>query len=208
MDVEYWTFFRVRLLFISNLFPDTSEPYRGLDNATLLHALADRWEIRTLALRPMLPWRRGKWRQRTEDAALNPQFVRTLREDELLFVLAHEVFHLALRTHDRAVGSDPLRFNFAHDYIINDILRTELQVQTIPAGGLDWPGARLLSAEEILLDMEKNPRNGPAQSQVWQGPSCPAGKPGASCRCPRRASPARSASTRSSSSRPGRTARA
>jgi predicted metal-dependent peptidase len=108
----------------------------------------------------------------------NPQFVRTLREDELLFVLAHEVFHLALRTHDRAVGSDPLRFNFAHDYIINDILRAELQVQKIPAGGLDWPGARLLSAEEILLEMEKNPQSAPAPSQVWQGSPCAGSKPG------------------------------
>src|SRR5262249_30524440 len=53
--------------------------------------------------------------------AVNPQFVCQLREDELVFVLAHEIFHLALRTHDRGIGSDPLQFNYAHDYIINDI---------------------------------------------------------------------------------------
>src|SRR6516162_9163528 len=48
----------------------------------------------------------------------NPRFVSQLKENELIFVLAHEIFHLALRTHDRAVGSDPVRFNYAHDYII------------------------------------------------------------------------------------------
>jgi predicted metal-dependent peptidase len=98
----------------------------------------------------------------------NPLFVRQLREDELVFVLAHEIFHLALRTHDRAVGSDPLQFNYAHDYIINDILRTELGFTQVPAGGLDWPGAREKSAEEILLEMEKDPSKMPPQSNVWQ----------------------------------------
>src|SRR5262249_13828011 len=106
---------------------------------------------------------------------VNPQFVRPLKEDELLFVLAHEVLHLALRTHDRAVGSDALKFNYAHDYIINDMLRTELQVQKVPAGGLDWPGARKLSAEEILLEMAKNPRLAPKQANVWQG-QCRSGR--------------------------------
>jgi len=45
----------MRLLFISNLFPDTSEPWRGLDNVTLLHAMhTERPEadIRVICLRP------------------------------------------------------------------------------------------------------------------------------------------------------------
>jgi Mg-chelatase subunit ChlD len=117
---------------------------------------------------------------------VNPTFAATLKENELVFVLAHELFHLALRTHERSVGSDPLRFNYAHDYIINDILRVELGFKTIPAGGLDWRGARLKSAEEILLEMEKNPGRLPPRGQVWQeldrgrgqgaaGPQSPAG---------------------------------
>jgi predicted metal-dependent peptidase len=89
----------------------------------------------------------------------NRRFVGQLKDNELIFVLAHEIFHLALRTHDRAVGSDPLQFNYAHDYIINDILRGELGFRLIPAGGLDWPGARQMSAEEILLQMEQNPNH-------------------------------------------------
>jgi predicted metal-dependent peptidase len=90
---------------------------------------------------------------------VNPSFVRQLNDNELVFVLAHEIFHLALRTHERAVGSDPLQFNYAHDYIINDILRGELGFEHVPAGGLDWPGARQMSAEEILLQMDKNPNH-------------------------------------------------
>jgi predicted metal-dependent peptidase len=110
----------------------------------------------------------------------NPEFVRQLKDNELVFVLAHELFHLALRTHDRAIGSDPLRFNYAHDYIINDILRDELGFQQIPAGGLDWPGARRLSAEEILLEMEKDPSKAPPRTQVWRlvGVADGAGGPG------------------------------
>jgi predicted metal-dependent peptidase len=65
----------------------------------------------------------------------NPAFVARLKDNELIFVLAHELLHLALRTHDRAKGSGRLEFNYAHDYIINDILRVALGFTGIPAGG-------------------------------------------------------------------------
>lgn len=45
----------VKLLFISNLFPDTAQPIRGLDNARLLGHLARHCEVRVIALRPV-PW--------------------------------------------------------------------------------------------------------------------------------------------------------
>ena len=38
----------------------------------------------------------------------NPDFVAKLKDNELQFVLAHELLHLALRTHDRARGADRL----------------------------------------------------------------------------------------------------
>ncbi len=70
----------MRLLFISNLFPDTTQPWRGLDNVTLLHAMrAERPEadIRVLCLRPG----HGFWtgggcllKPRDEDKVLNPHF--------------------------------------------------------------------------------------------------------------------------------------
>jgi len=106
--------------------------------------------------------------------AANPAFVRGLRDNELVFVLAHEMLHLALRTHDRARGANQLEFNYAHDYIINDILRTELGTP-IPAGGLDMPGARERSAEEIVLEMRRN-QQGQAKTRVWQGETTTAGR--------------------------------
>jgi predicted metal-dependent peptidase len=99
--------------------------------------------------------------------ATNPKFIRTLNDNDLVFVLAHEMLHLALRTHDRARGTDRLQFNFAHDYIINDILRTELGVP-VPAGGLDMPGARARSAEELVLEMRRN-EQAQTRTSVWQG---------------------------------------
>jgi len=88
----------------------------------------------------------------------NPGFVAGLDDADLLFVVAHELLHLALHTHRRARGADRLEFNVAHDYIINDLLREALGVTRIPAGGLDMPGARLRSAEEVLLEMRREVR--------------------------------------------------
>jgi predicted metal-dependent peptidase len=101
----------------------------------------------------------------------NPGFIAKLKDNELVFVLAHEMLHLALRTHDRMRGADPMQFNYAHDYIINDMLRAELGFQYIPAGGLDMPGAREKSAEEILIDMRKNAAKMQAKTRVFDGES-------------------------------------
>jgi len=64
-----------RLLFLSNLFPTAAEPYRGLDNATLLHALTAHFEIRVLSPRPVLPWARPAFAPRAEDRPLQPRWV-------------------------------------------------------------------------------------------------------------------------------------
>lgn len=100
---------------------------------------------------------------------VNPAFAETLKDSELIFVLAHELLHLALRTHDRARGSHHLEFNYAHDYIINDILRIELGVEHVPAGGLEMPGASKRSAEEIVLEMRRNADIMPSRTSVFAG---------------------------------------
>jgi predicted metal-dependent peptidase len=105
----------------------------------------------------------------------NREFVARLKDSELVFVLAHELLHLALRTHDRAKGSSTLEFNYAHDYIINDILRTELGT-SIPAGGLDMEGAREKSAEEIVLSFRKGGKQMQSQTRVWEGRAVSASK--------------------------------
>ncbi|HVF65146.1 MAG TPA: VWA-like domain-containing protein [Casimicrobiaceae bacterium] len=99
--------------------------------------------------------------------AVNAGFVDRLNDRDLVFVLAHEMLHLALRTHDRARGASRIEYNYAHDYIINDLLRKELGVSTIPADGLDMPGARDRSAEEIVLEMRRKAT--PSKRAVWEG---------------------------------------
>lgn len=75
-----------RLLFISNLFPDAGEIYRGLDNAVLLGYLRAHFgEIRAMGLRPTLKptqWGlhapgSGPWQAREEDAWLRPWYLGT-----------------------------------------------------------------------------------------------------------------------------------
>jgi predicted metal-dependent peptidase len=106
----------------------------------------------------------------------NPAFVKKLKENELMFVLAHELLHLALRTHDRARGSRHLEFNYAHDYIINDILLAELGFDRVPAGGLEMPGARARSAEEIVLEMRRSGSEAPSKSAVFDGEATTIGR--------------------------------
>ena len=106
----------------------------------------------------------------------NPDFTARLNDNELVFVLAHELLHLALRTHERAKGSGQLEFNYAHDYIINDMLRVALGVTTIPAGGLDMPGAREKSAEQIVVEMRRNGDFVSSRSRVWEGEVTVAGR--------------------------------
>src|SRR5262245_55255728 len=39
---------------------------------------------------------------------INPRFLASLKPEETMFVLAHELMHLALRTHNRQGDADPL----------------------------------------------------------------------------------------------------
>jgi len=64
-----------RLLFLSNLFPTAAEPYRGLDNAVLLHSIEGDFEIHSLSPRPTLPWARKSFTARPDDVSLQPRWV-------------------------------------------------------------------------------------------------------------------------------------
>lgn len=68
----------MKILFISNLFPDQDEPWRGLDNATLLQALRlERPEVtvQAIALRPTLFKRPPPPKPREQDTWATPLFV-------------------------------------------------------------------------------------------------------------------------------------
>jgi predicted metal-dependent peptidase len=90
---------------------------------------------------------------------VNAPWFLSLSKPERIFIAAHELMHLALRTHDRRGDADPQLFNIAHDYIINDMLRSALGME-VPAEGLDWPGAASLSAEKIYAELRSRQLRG------------------------------------------------
>lgn len=100
---------------------------------------------------------------------------------DLVFVLAHELLHLALDTFGRAGHADPHLVNVAHDYIINDILSVELN-RPVPLNGLVWEGARRESLESLITKLAQSsegrpgncwsvPRRKPSKSRVRPGKS-------------------------------------
>jgi hypothetical protein len=81
------------------------------------------------------------------------------------FILAHELMHLALNTHGRLGESEPMLANFAHDFIINDMLRHELEREP-PLGGLNMPDARQNSLEKLVDEL----RRGGERMRCWVPP--------------------------------------
>lgn len=72
-----------------------------------------------------------------------------LDEQELRFVMAHELLHVGLRHHARSEGRDPFLVNVAADYVINGWL-IEMGVGRPPAFGLlHDPELAGMSMEEI-----------------------------------------------------------
>lgn len=85
---------------------------------------------------------------------VNGDWFRSLGPEAGVFVIAHELMHLCLRSHDRGVNVDHATFNAAHDYVINDMLSEDLG-QAVPAGGLWHPGARDMSAEQLVAMLRR-----------------------------------------------------
>jgi predicted metal-dependent peptidase len=72
-----------------------------------------------------------------------------LDDQEMRFVMAHELLHAGLRHHARAQGREPYLWNVACDYVINAWL-VEMGVGQLPRlGGLLDPELKGLSAEQI-----------------------------------------------------------
>jgi predicted metal-dependent peptidase len=77
---------------------------------------------------------------------VNPR--TSLTDDEMRFVLAHELLHAGLRHDLRRQGREPFLWNVACDYVINGWLR-EMQLGQMPAQGLYDPDLKDLSAEQV-----------------------------------------------------------
>ena len=95
---------------------------------------------------------------------VNPQVFTESPISDLVFVVAHELLHLALDTFGRGGHAKPMLVNVAHDYIINDILAVELN-RPVPFGGLVWEGARRESLESLATKIAQNGSG--ANSDCW-----------------------------------------
>ena len=89
---------------------------------------------------------------RSGRVVVNPAWFAALDLADATFVMAHELLHLLLRTHERAEGSDRRTFNIAHDAVINDRLRQALGREP-PVGAVWLPRAAELCAEEIVAKL-------------------------------------------------------
>ncbi len=74
----------------------------------------------------------GKW------VKFHPEFVEKCTLQEIIFVLCHEVGHCVFAHMFRRGQREPLKWNIAGDYIINDMLVQD-NIGTMPQGGLHNP---------------------------------------------------------------------
>jgi len=73
----------------------------------------------------------GKW------VKFNPKFIEPLTDEQLLFLVAHEVMHPMFEHTFRLRGRNPKRWNRAGDYVINQLLEDEKIGKFIPGGCLN-----------------------------------------------------------------------
>jgi predicted metal-dependent peptidase len=85
---------------------------------------------------------------------VNPRAFSEAPLPDLVFVIAHELMHLALDTFGRGGNAEPHLVNVAHDYVINDILSVELH-REVPLGGLVRHGARQESLEALVAELAR-----------------------------------------------------
>jgi predicted metal-dependent peptidase len=92
---------------------------------------------------------------------VNPTVFSTVPMSDVVFVLAHELLHLALDSFGRGGQSSALLVNVAHDFIINDILSHELG-RPVPLNGLQRENARTESLEAIITELAQHQSGGQA----------------------------------------------
>ncbi len=93
-----------------------------------------------------------------ERLLVNPDFVDELTDQELVFVLCHEVMHNAMEHHIRRGARCPDRWNRAADYVINlDLSKFNM---TMPKGGLLDPQYDGMSTEQVYNLLEDEGKGG------------------------------------------------
>lgn len=100
-----------------------------------------------------------------------PDFALSLSEEEVLGVIAHEIYHCTYRHITRRGEREPERWNRACDYVVNpDVIKAGFK---IPSFGLNDPQYYGLSSEEVYTLLDEKDRKEKKQQQQSQ-----AGQPG------------------------------
>ena len=86
---------------------------------------------------------------------INPEFVETLSEDEIIGVMAHEVMHCILGHNDRRQTRDPKMWNVAVDFATNLIL-SDAGILLPESALLDWQ-YKGMTAEDIYQRIQSEP---------------------------------------------------
>lgn len=94
-------------------------------------------------------------------------FVDELEPQHVLFVIAHEVMHIALMHPLRIGEREPERWNIACDYAINAELIEIFGVDAMPKGGLFDPQYLGKSAEQVYMSLPNNLDDITGGGQAW-----------------------------------------
>lgn len=103
----------------------------------------------------------------------HPQWVQDNPHEVVMSMLAHEVGHCVFDHMSRRNGRDPLRWNFANDYVVNDMLKDAGMV--VPDNWLYDPKYHGMSSDHIytLLPEQKGHGRKPGQDQFDDHPDAP-----------------------------------
>lgn len=108
---------------------------------------------------------------------INPEFLDAINDDELDFILMHEIMHIALQHGPRSKGFEPERFNIAADIVVNaniyesfgrDIKKITLQGNPAPYLAPNGNLGSMYSVEELYGMIPKpagNPTKGPGSEE-------------------------------------------
>lgn len=109
----------------------------------------------------------------------NPEWFACLTIMEVVFVLAHECMHYMLMHIARRGSRCPKLWNKACDAVINETL-IACKIGSMPEGGVRWPNAENMSAEQVYDEMLEAGESGdsPEPPTGGQGKPCEDGEEG------------------------------
>ena len=138
----------MKVLFLSNLFPDAAAPNRGIYNARLVHHLAPHCKIRVVAPRPTrgLPpfWSPQKFAGRAEDAAFAPVFPPTGYIPKIGSRWNHKLMARSLRKTLRAV-----RAEFPYDIVLASWVYPDACAVAELAREMDFPFIAIAQGSDV-----------------------------------------------------------